>query len=139
MNKTIVIFLAIIFLLLILGFIQNKRNEKKLHKLNESRPNLTRAEYISRLVKGGFDKKHAEVVYDEIREFIQMNHFSIYPEDDIHKIYGIEVLDDEDLLDEICKKLNLRKPKQIDRDTLNKKMKSFNAEYILTLTKNLSE
>lgn len=139
MSQTIVIVLAIIFLLLVLGFIQNKRNEERLHGLNESRPNLTRAEYISRLVKAGFDKRHTEVVYNEIRDFIQMNHFSIYPEDDIHKIYGIEVVDDTILLDEICKKLNLRKARQIDLDTLNKKMKSFNAEYILTLTKNLSE
>ncbi len=66
-----------------------------------------------------------------------MDDFSIYPEDDIHKIYGIEDLDDIELIDTICKKLNLRKAEQKDFDELNKKMKIFNAEYILTLTKNL--
>ena len=125
--------------MLVIGYIQNKRNEKKLRKLNESRPNLTRTEYINQLVKSGFDKQHAEVVHDEIRGFIQMDDFSIYPEDDIHKTYGIEDLDDIELIDGICKKLNLRKAEQKDCDELNIKMKSFNAEYILTLTKKLAE
>ncbi len=139
MNKTIIIIGVIIFLFVIFGYIQNKRNEKKLRKLNESRPNITRTEYINRLVKNGFDKQHAEIVHDEIREFIQMDEFSIYPEDDIHKIYGIEDLDDIELIDTICEKLNLRKAEQKDCDVLNNKMKIFNAEYILTLTKNLTE
>lgn len=80
-----------------------------MRKLNESRPNLTRTEYINRLVKNGFDKQHAEVVHDEIREFIQMDDFSIYPEDDIHKIYGIEDLDDIELIDTICEKTKFEK------------------------------
>lgn len=137
MSKTIIIIGTIIFLILVFSYIQNKRNEKELRKLNESRPNLTRTEYINRLVKSGFEKQHAEIVHDEIREFIQMDDFSIYPEDDIHKIYGIEDLDDIELLDSICEKLNLRKAEQNDCDELNEKMKIFNAEYILTLTKNL--
>ncbi|MEA1787595.1 hypothetical protein U1E44_15950 [Arenibacter sp. GZD96] len=135
----IIIIGTIIFLILVFSYIQNKRNEKKLRKLNESRPNLTRTEYINRLVKNGFEKQHAEIVHDEIREFIQMDDFSIYPEDDIHKIYGIEDLDDINLIDSICEKLNLRKAKQKDCEELNEKMKIFNAEYILTLTKNLTE
>lgn len=111
--------------------------KQRLRKLNQSRPNINRAEYVNRLVKNGFYRRHSEIVHDEIREFIQMDDFSIYPEDDIHKIYGIEDLDDIELIDTICKKLNLRKAEQKDCDELNKKMKIFNAEYILTLTKNL--
>ena len=139
MNRTIIIIGTIIFLFVIFGYIQNKRYEKRLRKLNESRPNLTRTEYINRLVKNGFDKQNVEVVHDEIREFIQMEEFSIYPEDDIHKIYGIEDLDDIELMDTICKKLNLRIAEQKDCDELNKKMEVFNAKYILTLTKELAE
>ncbi|PIA81713.1 hypothetical protein BFR04_13335 [Gaetbulibacter sp. 4G1] len=139
MNKTLIIIGGIVFIMLIFSYIQNKRNENRLRKLNKSRSNLTRTEYINRLVKNGFDKQHVEVVHDEIREFIQMNDFSIYPEDDIHKVYGIDGLDDIELIDVICEKLNLRKAEQKDCDELNKKMKSFNAEYILTLTKNLVE
>ena len=139
MSKTIIIIGIIIFIFVIFGYVQNKRNEKRLRKLNESRPNLTRTEYINRLKKNGFEKQHVEIVYDQIREFIQMDDFSIYPEDDIHKIYGIEDLDDIELIDTICEKLNLRKAEQKDCDELNKRMKTFNAEYILTLTKSLAE
>ena len=139
MSKTIIIIGIIFFFFAILGYIQNKQNEKRLRKLNQSRPNINRTEYVNRLVKNAFDSRHSEIVHDEIREFIQMDDFSIYPEDDIHKIYGIEDLDDIELIDTICKKLNLRKAEQKDCDELNKKMKIFNAEYILTLTKNLME
>ena len=139
MSKTVFIIITVIFLVLIFSYVQNKRNEKKLRKLNTSRPNLTREEYIILLENKGFDKHHAEVVHDKIREFIKMDNFSIYPEDDLHKIYGVEDLDDVELIDGICEKLNIRKAEQIDCDDLNKKMKTFNAEYILTLTKNLAE
>jgi len=125
--------------MLVFSYIQNKRSENRLRKLNESRPDLSRTEYINRLVKNGFNKQHAEVVHDEIREYIQMDDFSIYPEDDIHKVYGVEALDDSELIDTICEKLNLRKAEQKDCDELNKTMKLFNAEYILTLTKKLAE
>jgi len=139
MSKTIIIIGTIISLMVIFNYIRNERHEKKLLKLNGRRPNLTRAEYINQLVKKGFDKRHVEVVHDEIRNFFQMDDFSIYPEDDIHKIYATDGLDDVGLIDTICEKLNLRKVEQEDCDELNKKMKAFNAEYILTLTKKLTE
>ncbi|MEP3494069.1 MAG: hypothetical protein ABJN61_11700 [Flavobacteriaceae bacterium] len=109
-----------------------------LQQLSDSRPNLTRAEYVNRLVKKGFNKHQAEIVHDVIREFIQMDNFSIYPEDDIHKIYAVEDLDDVELIDVICKKLNLREVVQEDIDELDKTLKIFNAEYILTLTNHIS-
>lgn len=139
MSKTAIIIGTIIFVFLIFSYVQNKRNEKKLQKLKKSRPNLTRSEYITQLVNKGFNQLHAEVVHDKIREFIQMDDFSIYPEDDIHKIYGIEDLDDIELIDGICEKLSLRKTEQKDCDELNKKLKIFNADYILTLTRNLAK
>lgn len=110
-----------------------------MQKINENRPNLTRAEYIDRLVKNGFDKKHVEVVHDEIKDFIAMDNFSMYPEDNIHKLYRIEDLDDVELIDGICKKLNIKKAEQKDLDLINKKFKQTTAEYILTLTKKLAE
>ena len=139
MNKAIIIIGTIIFLVVILSFVQKKLDKIRLRKLNESRTSFSRAEYINRLVKKGFDQQHVEVLYDQIREFIQMDEFSIYPEDDIRKIYGIEDLDDIELIDRVCKRLNLREAEQKDLDELNKKMELFNAVYILTLTKILAE
>lgn len=119
------------------NFVQSRRNKKKLRQLNESRPQLSRMEYINRLVQKGFDKHHAEVVHDTIKEFIRMEDISIYPEDDIHVIYGVEELQDMELIDRVCDKLNVRKANQKDCDAVNENLKIFNAEYILTLTRNL--
>ena len=55
-------------MILILGHIQIQRWKNKLQKINNSRPKLTRTEYVNQLVNSGFDKKHVEVVYDEIRD-----------------------------------------------------------------------
>ena len=112
-----------------------KRSEIKIQKLNNSRPNISRTEYVKKLVDKGYVQNHAEVVFDEINEFMKDQDFSIYPEDDIHEIYGIDGLDDISLFDGICEKLNVPKAEQKDCDELNKKMKIFNAEYILTYTK----
>ena len=139
MNKIVIIIGIIIAMILILGHIQIQRWKNKLQKINNSRPKLTRSEYINRFVNSGFDKRHVEVVYDEIKSFIAMDDFSIHPEDDIHKIYRIEDLDDIDLVDNVCEILEIKKAEPKDCDELNKKLKVFNAEYILTLTKKLAE
>jgi hypothetical protein len=123
----------------IFSYIVRLRNENKLRRLSDSRPSLTRTEYISKLVNAGFNENHVEVVYDKIKELISLDGFSIYPEDDIREIYGIDDLDDIELIDSICKKLNLRLVEQKDCDKLNENMKSFNAEYILALTKSLAK
>lgn len=125
-------------MILTYSYVQSRRNNKKLRKLIESRPKLTRMEYVNRFIQKGFDKHHAEVVHDTIKEFIQMEDVSIYPEDDIHLIYGVEELQDMELIDRVCDKLNLRKANQKDCDELNETLKIFNAEYILTLTRNLT-
>lgn len=125
-------------MILTYSYVQSRRNNKKLRKLIESRPKLTRMEYVNRFIQKGFDKHHAEVVHDTIKEFIQMEDVSIYPEDDIHLIYGVEELQDMELIDRVCDKLNLRKANQKDCDKLNETLKIFNAEYILTLTRNLT-
>ena len=139
MNKIVIIIGIIIAMILILGHIQIQRWKNKLQKINNSRPKLTRSEYINRFVNSGFDKRHVEVVYDEIKSFIAMDDFSIHPEDDIHKIYRIEDLDDIALVDNVCEILEIKKAEPKDCDELNKKLKIFNAEYILTLTKKLAE
>ena len=139
MNKIVIIIGIIIAMILILGHIQIQRWKNKLQKINNSRPKLTRSEYINRFVNSGFDKRHVEVVYDEIKSFIAMDDFSIHPEDDIHKVYRIEDLDDIELIDNVCEILEIKKAEPKDCDELNKKLKVFNAVYILTLTKKLAE
>jgi hypothetical protein len=109
-----------------------------LRRLKESRPKLPRKEYIQLLVAKGFEKQHVEVVHDEIRNFIQEDDLSIYPDDDLHKIYRIEDFDDIALIDGICEKLNLRTPTQKDLEELNRNTIAFDANYILNLLKILT-
>jgi len=139
MNKILIIIGIITSMISILGYIQIQRWKNKLQKINNSRPKLTRTEYVSRFVNSGFDKRHVEVVYDEIKNFIAMDDFSIYPEDDIHKVYRIIDLDDIALIDKICETLEINKAESKDCDELNEKLNIFNAEYILTLTKKLAK
>lgn len=124
---------------LILAVIFYSLKKKRLYKLKQSRPNLSRQDYINHFVQEGFAEEHVVVVHDQIRAFIQMDEFSIYPEDDLHKIYGIVDLDDIELVDSICKKLNLRSAQDTEIEALNNEMASFNARYILCLTKRLAE
>ena len=137
MSKAIIIIAFLILLILAFSYIQHRRWEKQLQEINLSRPKLNRSEYIERMVEKGFDRKHAEVVYDEVKEFVALDNFSLYPEDDIHKLYGIEDLDEIDLIDRICERLDLRKVEQKDCDVVNKLFETTTAEYILTLTKKL--
>ena len=130
MNKIVIIIGIIIAMILILGHIQIQRWKNKLQKINNSRPKLTRTEYVNQLVNSGFDKKHVEVVYDEIREFISMDDFSIHPEDDIHKIYRIEDLDDIALVDNVCEILEIKKAEPKDCDELNKKLLRCSDNYL---------
>ena len=139
MIKTIIITLVILCLIVALGYYQKRQHNKTLQLLNESRPKLTRSEYINLLVEKGFDKHHVEVVYDNIRKLIDREDFSIYPEDDIHNAYGIDDLEDDEFISNICKALHIRTANQEDCNLLNKEMKTFNAEYILTITKNIAK
>ena len=131
MNKIVIIIGIIIAMILILGHIQIQRWKNKLQKINNSRPKLTRSEYINRFVNSGFDKRHVEVVYDEIKSFIAMDDFSIYPEDDIHKVYRIEDLDDLELIDNVCEILEIKKAEPKDCDELNKKLLRCSFIYLL--------
>ncbi|WP_053970357.1 hypothetical protein [Mangrovimonas sp. ST2L15] len=137
MKTALWIFGGIGILVLIYHRIQNERYEKKLQKLNQSRPKLTRAEYIAKLKGEGFDENHVGVVYNKIYEFNDNISNSIYPEDDLHKVWRINDLDDIELVDKICAELNLKKPEQSDFDELNADNGIFDARYILKLTKNL--
>ena len=139
MKSLLIILSTSLILTMIFYSIKTITHENRLFKLKQSRPNLSRQDYINHFVQEGFDEEHVVVVHDQIRETIQMDEFSIYPEDDLHKIYGIADLDDIELVDSICKKLNLRLAQHSEIEALNNEMTSFNARYILSLTKKLAE
>lgn len=116
----------------------NRKHQKKLNDLANSRPNITGYEYIKTLTETGFNKDHSTLVYNLIKENFAPENFSIYPEDDLFKIYDIDdEFGDIELIDTICEKLNLRKVTQDDIDLIEKTHKSFNAIFLLKLINHL--
>ncbi len=138
MSKSIFVGLFI-FVVLSISIFQRWKWKKGLQKLNFNRPKLEREEYILILLDKGFERNHIEVVHDEINEFIDINNFSMYPEDDIHRLYKIVDLDDVELIDRICNKLNIRNAEQEDYDLTGKKYRNTTAESILYLLAHLQK
>lgn len=135
----LVIIILIVISVLAYSYYQTVRGENDLYKLNSSRPKLSRFQYVEILTNKGFNKDNIEIVYDEIYNFIGFDDFSMYPEDSIHEIYGIDDFDDIELIDNICEKLKIRKPTQEDYDNLEKEYSHLNGETILVLLQNLEK
>lgn len=138
MTKTLMITLAILFLTGILGYLKKRKHIKTLRELDQKRARLTRAEYVHLLLKKGFDKRHIEVVHDNIRQLIDLEDFSMHPEDDIHSLHAKDDFEAVEFIRGICNELHLGDVSQKDFNQLDKEMIVFNAEYILTLTKKLT-
>ena len=128
-----------IFIFLLLLFLGNRNNAeiKKVQDKNKNRPKISKQEYVQRLVEKEFEEKHVEVFYEETKRIIGIGNFSMHPEDDIYENYGLWDLDDIELIDNICVRLEIRKAEQKDFDELGKTFDKMNAESILTLIKTL--
>lgn len=134
---TLIIIIGIILTIGFYSLYQTKKGEQEMKKISDSRPYLSKNEYIDILINKGYLSKHIEIVYDTIKEYIDWDFFVMYPEDDIYRIYGIDDLDDVELFDEISKKIGVRKVEQKDIDSLSGNFEIVNAEYILAIMKSL--
>lgn len=133
MNWIIVIVTAIAFLILY-AYLMDKKWRGKLERLNHSRPKLSEAEYVEKLVSKGYSRNEIEVTYYVIQHYIGNPDFSLYPDDDIYKTYKIDPEDYEDLIAEIFKMLKRPLPKQEQVDALSKKyQKDMKVDYVLEL------
>ena len=88
-------------------FIEQGRWKRKLRMLDAMRPRLIRSEYIKRVEERGFKRKNVKVVYNVINEYIALEDFSMYPEDNINNYYLKDISDLPLLLERICKKLKI--------------------------------
>lgn len=138
MSKTLIIIIFIVSSIIIFGIIGERRRKARLITLANSRAFLSREDYVKHFTDKGYLKKHAEVLHDKLIEFIGLENYSVYPEDDLRKIYGFEDLDDVDFINQIISILNLRKLNDVDYNHAENKANLFNAEYILTLIKKAS-
>lgn len=90
-------------------FSQNYNWKRNLHYLDECRPKMGRAEYIEILALKGFDRKHIKVAYDQLKVYLSLDEFSMYPQDDIYKYYLRTDIDLSCLLRRICNKIKSNK------------------------------
>lgn len=133
MNWIIAILTAIAILILF-AYLMDKKWREKLERLNHSRPKLSEAEYVEKLVSKGYSRNEIEVTYYVIQHYIGNPDFSLYPDDDIYKTYKIDPEDYEDLITEIFNMLGRALPEQEQIDTLSiKYQKDMKVDYVLDL------
>lgn len=127
---------VVIIILILYSYLSNKKWRIDLKRLSQSRPMLSKAEYIGILAKKGYDSNRVGVAYDVLQEYIGIPEFSLYLQDDFKRDYQIDPEDYEDLIVKIFDRLQLTLPEQKQVDTLNKKyQKHLNVEYVLELLK----
>lgn len=117
-------------------FIEHGRRKRKLRMLDAMRPSLVRSEYIKRVEEKGFKIKNVKEVYNVLNEYIALENFSMYPEDQI----GYYLKDKSDfpfLLESIYKKLKITGKKSGNRILLKTPAMPFTVISILTMIDNL--
>lgn len=93
-------------------YVDNKKYTKKLKTLANSRPALTKEQYLLAFTSIGYNESHVEVIYDEIKSYMHYKWFFIYPEDDFYRDYEIDPEDLDDMVVEMYNKLSLTFPEQ---------------------------
>lgn len=87
-------------------FFRRRKWIRKLRLLNAIRPNLLRSEYVGRVTEMGYELKKVKVVYNVINEYMSLDEFSMYPEDNV-KHYLRDTSDLTLLLKKIYSKLKI--------------------------------
>ena len=95
-------------------FFQRRRRIRNLRLLNALRPDLLRSEYIERLVEKGYEFKKAKVVYNVINDYMSLDEFSMYPEDNLN-YYLREKTDLSLLIERIYAKLRIIRKGDCDK------------------------
>ncbi len=126
---------SILGIIILASWAMNRRLKAELKKVSSTRKPLSKDSYIQILKDKGYDEQAITAVYEEIRSYLNDKNFSMYPEDDLYQLYGIDPEDLSDSIMEIFKKLKKELPSQIEIDKLNLEYKkSMNIEYVLKLT-----
>ncbi|MGL1888302.1 MAG: hypothetical protein OCD76_17435 [Reichenbachiella sp.] len=139
MLESIIIIASLIVVYIVYAIYSNKNFEQSLKKLASKRPIITKEDFIKKMKTEGFEDNHIETVYDELNDYLKVDGFYIYPDDNIHEVYKINDLDDVELVDSICKKLGIPTPEQSDYDELGKQHSLLTPRTILILLKKLNE
>ena len=132
----IIVIVAIITLFVLFTHFSNKKWKRKLNAINDSRPALSKEEYLDRLVARGCERNNVSVTYDILSSYLNRPNFSLHPDDDIYGTYEIDPEDFEDLVTEVFQKLKKPLPSKGQVDDINQKyQKDMQVDYVLELLK----
>ena len=110
MSNTSAIILFIMLGIIFWSGIRKFFHRQKLHKISASRPKLNRFDFIKKMELRGFEYDKIAATYDEISSRIQLDDFSIYPEDDLLKLYKIDDFYIDEMIELLCEKFELNFP-----------------------------
>jgi hypothetical protein len=122
----------LIFVLVIVGIIRTRDLKHKLQKQGSSRPVMSKQAYLNYFEEKGYDRQHVDLVYEEIKTFVDFEGFSMYPNDNLIFDYEIEI---DDFYKSIFKKLDLQKPENEVFEELEYDYNEQTAEFILKVLK----
>ena len=112
----------------------NYLRKQKLLKLAASRPLLNKFDFIDRMEFIGFEYDKIAATYDEISGLMQLDDFSIYPEDDLLNLYKIDDMDIHEMIEHLCEKLEVNFPSTEQcEEAFQSNGENFDTVYILKL------
>ena len=124
------IVLAVIIVLMI---IISARNNGHLRRLQRSRPELSKSQYVQQLNDKGYDAPLVSAVYDTIRFYVP-KWFSPYPGDDLVKTYRIATGDiDRFVRDLLRANDHVLPPEEVMLDIYHKHNERVSAVYLLDI------
>lgn len=132
MTYLLITLAVLIFLILWLY----NRNSGHFRRMQRSRPELPREEYIEMLAQKGYDEELVAVVYDTLRFYLP-KWFSMYPGDDIIKFYRISSGDIDLFIRKVVSDNQLSLPPDEEMQLIYEKHnETVTAEYVLDIITN---
>lgn len=131
----VLVIAVLVVAILVYSIAWNRQLKESLTKLNASRPSLSREEFISSYHKKGISRKIISRTYDEIYNYLNIDGFEIYPEDDLIELYKIDLEDLEDSIVKLADELNLKLPDRDRQGYLLKKYENqpLTIDYLITV------
>lgn len=112
----------------------NSLRKRKLLKISDNRPILNRFAFFERMESQGFEYHKIVATYDAVYDLLQLEDFSVYPEDDLLKLYKFDDMDIHEMIEELCEKLEVNFPSTEQcEEVFQSNGENFDSVYILKL------
>lgn len=109
--------------------------ERKLLSLDAERPKLGKAEYVEMLVEKGFNRRRSNYIYNLINAYINIDKFSMYPNDSINHYYLKKESDLVQIINDICAKFRIHNKNVVHQYLREYDSDAITVETLLSITK----